>query len=287
MSVGIISHKNMNNIIQQNNFDKNPLPNEIIHKEYTPNESLSLIHKESQLVTSPLKIITSSFKASPSNDNNIILQNDFTNTCIKAFNDKTNKIENQINSLKIKNQEKETERLLLYETPPNLRFSFKINVTELLEEISKIKNQENKNHVSTKNYKILENSQEKSETEVDTELVIDKLQSKDLDLNRIILENRNNSGIIPRNNYKKKYVTHTSIIHNWYSIIHNWYLKPPDIQFEELGIKAKLRTRTAYIVNALYNWNINDLSDYEISDILHEIIIANTYKCDSIKRKTV
>jgi hypothetical protein len=97
----------MNNVIQQSNNDKEispcPLPNEIIHKKYTPNESLSLIHKESQLVTSPLKIITSSFKASPSNDNNIILQNDFTNTCIKAFNDKTNKIENQIKSLKIKN----------------------------------------------------------------------------------------------------------------------------------------------------------------------------------------
>jgi hypothetical protein len=117
--------------------------------------------------------------------------------------------------------------------------------------------------VSTKNYKILEKSQEESETEVDTELVIDKLQSKDLDLNRIILENRNDSGIIPRNNYKKKYVTHTSIIHNW-------YLKPHDIQFEELGIKTKLR-------NALH---IDDLSDYKILDILHEIIIiANTYKC--------
>jgi hypothetical protein len=32
---------------------------------------------------------------------------------------KSNKIKNHINSLKIKNQEKETERLLLYETPPN------------------------------------------------------------------------------------------------------------------------------------------------------------------------
>jgi hypothetical protein len=43
-------NKNMNNIIQQNNFDKNPLPNEIIHKEYTLNESLSLIHKKSQFL---------------------------------------------------------------------------------------------------------------------------------------------------------------------------------------------------------------------------------------------
>jgi hypothetical protein len=40
----------MNNIIQQNNFNKNPLPNEIIHKEYTLNESLSLIHKKSQFL---------------------------------------------------------------------------------------------------------------------------------------------------------------------------------------------------------------------------------------------
>jgi hypothetical protein len=55
-------------------------------------------------------------------------------------------------------------------------------------------------------------------------LYIYKSQSKDLDLNRMILENKNDSGIILRNNY----VTHTSIIHNW-------YLKPPDIQFEELG----------------------------------------------------
>jgi hypothetical protein len=255
-------NKDMNNVIQQNNNKEiSHLPNEIIHKEYTPNKSLSLIHKESQLVTPPLKLITSSFKkASPSNDNNIILQNDFTNTCIKAFNDKTNRIENQKISLKIKNQEKETERLLLYETPPNLRFSFKINDTELLEEISEIKNQENKNHVSTKNYKILENSQE--EYEVDTELVIDKLQSKNLDLNRIILENSNDSGIILRNNYKGNYVTHT------------WYPKPPDIQFEEL------RIRNAYTDDALHEWNIDGLSKYELLNILHEmIIIANTYKC--------
>jgi hypothetical protein len=258
-----------------------PLPNEIIHKKYTPDESLSLIHKESQLVTSPLKLITSSFKTSPSDDNNIILQNDFPNTCIKDFNDKSNKIKNHINSLKIKNQEKETERLLLYETPPNLQFSFKINNTELLEEITKIPDQENKNHVSTFNHnEILNNLQEDSETELDTELVIDRLHSKDLDpdLNRIILENRNNSGIIPRNNYKGNYVTHTSIIHDYYSIIHNWYLKPPNIQFEELGIKAKLRIRNAYIDNALYNRNINDLLDYETLNILHDII-ANTYMC--------
>jgi hypothetical protein len=82
---------------------------------------------------------------------------------------------------------------------------------------------------------------------------------------------------IPKNNYKRKYVTHTSITHNWYP-------KPPDIQFEEreLGIKV------AYTADALYEWNIdglskyeilNGLSEYEILNVLHEImILANVYK---------
>jgi hypothetical protein len=77
--------------------------NEIIHKEYPHNTSISLTHKESQLVAFPLK------KASISNDN-IIQQNNFTNTCIKPLNKKLERIENQ---------EKEMKRPLLYETPPN------------------------------------------------------------------------------------------------------------------------------------------------------------------------
>jgi hypothetical protein len=46
---------------------------------------------------------------------------------------------------------------------------------------------------------------------------------------------------IPKNNYKRKYVTHTSITRNW-------YLKPSDIQFEEreLGMKAAYTTDTLY-----------------------------------------
>jgi hypothetical protein len=120
-------NKNMNNIIQQNNDDKNLLPNEIIHKENTPNESLSLINKESQLVTPPPK------KVSSSNDNNIIQQNNFTNTCI------INLVDNNFTNTcirpldvkleRIENQEKENVRLLLYETPPNLQFSLKNNNT--------------------------------------------------------------------------------------------------------------------------------------------------------------
>jgi hypothetical protein len=191
---------------------------------------------------------------------------------------KKRRIENHINPLTIKNQEKETERLLLYETPPNLQFSFKIDNTELLEEISKIsdtfkiKNQEIKNHVSTSNHnkEILKKLQEESETEVDTKSDINKLQSqfKNLDLNKIILGNENDSGIIPRNNYKGKYVTHTSIICNRYP-----KPKPPDIQLRELVI------RNTY---ALYNWYINGYRDglleYEILNVLYKIITANVYK---------
>jgi uncharacterized membrane protein YheB (UPF0754 family) len=49
---------------------------------------------------------------------NIIQQNNFTNTHIKVLGEKLERIENQINLLTFKNQEKEIERLLFipYET---------------------------------------------------------------------------------------------------------------------------------------------------------------------------
>jgi hypothetical protein len=49
-------------------------------------------------------------------------------------------------------------------------------------------------------------SQEESKTKVGTESDINKLQSqfKNLDLNRMTLGNGNDSGRIPRNNYKGK-----------------------------------------------------------------------------------
>jgi len=117
--------------------------------------------------------------------------------------------------------------------------------------------------VSTTNHnkKILKKSQEESETEVDTELDINKLQSqfKNLNLNRMTLGNRNDSGIIHRNN-KGKYVTH------------NWYPKPHDLQHEE----RESGIRTVYTTDVL---NIDDLSEYEILNILYEIMmIANVYK---------
>jgi hypothetical protein len=67
----------------------------------------------------------------------------------------------------------------------------------------------------------------------------------------------------------------------------DWYPKPPDIQFEE----KELGIRVAYTADALYEWNIdglskyeilNGLSEYEILNILHEImILANVYKDDN------
>jgi hypothetical protein len=51
--------------------------------------------------------------------------------------------------------------------------------------------------------------------------------------------------------------------------------KPPDIQFEE----RELGIRTVYTADVLYEWNIDGLSEYEILNILHEIMmIANVYK---------
>jgi hypothetical protein len=66
--------------------------------------------------------------------------------------------------------------------------------------------------------------------------------------------NQFDQGRMPRNNYKGKYATHTSITRNWYP-----KPTPPDIQFEEreLGIRA------TYIVDALYEWNVDGLLEYE------------------------
>jgi len=106
---------------------------------------------------------------------NIIQQNNFTNTYIKVIGEKLERIENHINPLTIKNQEKEIERLLFipYETPPNLQFSLKKDNIELLEEISKRLNTlKIKNHASTSNHNkeilTIKKSHEETEIEVDT-----------------------------------------------------------------------------------------------------------------------
>jgi hypothetical protein len=56
----------------------------------------------------------------------------------------------------------------------------------------------------------IKKSHEKIEIEEDTKSYIDKLQSqfKNLDLNKMVSGNHNN--------YKGKYITHTSITRNWY-----------------------------------------------------------------------
>jgi len=62
------------------------------------------------------------------------------------------------------------------------------------------------------------------------------------------------------------------------SVTRNWYPKPtlPDIRFEE----RELGIRVAYTTDALYEWNIDGLSEYEILNILHEMMmVVNVYKC--------
>jgi len=78
--------------------------------------------------------------------------NNFTNTYIKVIGKKLERIENQINPLTIKNQEKKSEKPLLipYKTPSNLQFYLKNDKTKLLEEIFKrLDTLKIKNHAST------------------------------------------------------------------------------------------------------------------------------------------
>lgn len=81
----------------------------------------------------------------------------------------------------------------------------------------------------------------------------------------------NAPGRMPKNNYNEKYTTpHTSITCDWYP-----KPIPPDIQFEE----QELRIRAAYTPDALYEWNIDGLSEYEILNILYEMMmVTNVYK---------
>lgn len=80
----------------------------------------------------------------------------------------------------------------------------------------------------------------------------------------------NDQGKMPKNNYKGKYATHTSITRNWYH-----KPTPLDIQFEE----RELGIRIAYTTDALYEWNIDGLLEYEILNVLHEMMmVANVYK---------
>lgn len=61
------------------------------------------------------------------------------------------------------------------------------------------------------------------------------------------------------------------------STTRNWYPRPTprDIQFEE----RELRIRATYTLDALYEWNINGLSEYEILNVLHEMLmVVNIYK---------
>lgn len=64
---------------------------------------------------------------------------------------------------------------------------------------------------------------------------------------------------MPRNNnYNEKYTTpHISITRSWYP-----KPTPPYIQFEER--EQESRIRAAYTPDALYEWNIDSLSEYEI-----------------------
>jgi len=75
---------------------------------------------------------------------------------------------------------------------------------------------------------------------------------------------------MPRNNYKGQYATHTSTTCNWYP-----KPTPPDIQFEE----RELWISVTYTTGALYEWNVDNLSEYEILNVLHEMMmVTNVYK---------
>ena len=64
------------------------------------------------------------------------------------------------------------------------------------------------------------------------------------------------------------------------SITRNFYPRPtpPDLQFEE----RELIVRNAYNAESLYEWNIDGMSQYEILNELHEMLmVSNVYKSNN------
>ena len=109
---------------------------EIVHEEFPPYESIIILHRNQQLLASPMKNVNLSDETK--NFEKIIEQNNYSNTYLKIIGTKLDRIKNKIDPIK-PTTKLDIEKPLFtpHEIPPKLRVSFKKDNTDLLEEISK------------------------------------------------------------------------------------------------------------------------------------------------------
>ena len=170
-----------------------------------------------------------------------------------------------------------------HEITPKLCVSFKKDNTDLLEEISKrlqtlditniassSQTKEQKNHFKRINTidKIKQHSPKIEE-------YIENLQNqfKDLDINRIANERDFHGKPLTSRIARTRYPENVLITRNFYP-----GPTPPDLQFEE----RELTIRNSYNAESLYEWNIDGMSQYEILNELHEMLmVSNVYKSNN------
>jgi hypothetical protein len=250
---------------------------EVIHEEFPPYESIIINHRNHQLIASPIK--NASLIDEIKNFEKITEQNNYSNTYLKVIGAKLDRIENKIDPIKPTTKLNIEKPLFTpHEIPPKLRFSFKKDNTDLLEEISKrLQNLDMTNIASSS-----QNNQIKRVNTIDKikqespkiDEYIENLQNqfKDLNINRIANE-RDFHGKPLRSRIARTRYPYPGNV----SITRNFYPRPtpPDLQFEE----RELTVRNTYNAESLYEWNIDGMSQYEILNELHEMLmVSNIYK---------
>jgi hypothetical protein len=249
---------------------------EVVHEEFPPYESIIINHRNQQLLASPIKNVSLSDETKNFEKN--IEQNNYSNTYLKIIGAKLDKIENKIDPIK-PTTKLDIEKPLFtpHEIPPKLRVSFKIDNTDLLEEISKrLQTLDITNIASSSQTKEQTNHLDKiKQDSPKIEKYIENLQNqfKDLNINRIVNERDFHGKPLRSCITRTRYPGNVSITRNFYS-----RPTPPDLQFEE----RELTVRNSYNAESLYEWNIDGMSQYEILNELQEMLmVSNVYKSNN------
>jgi hypothetical protein len=255
---------------------------EVVHEEFPPYESIIINHRNHQLLASPIK--NASLSDETKNFEKIIEQNNYSNTYLKIIGAKLDRIENKIDPIK-PTTKLDIEKPLFtpHEIPSKLRVSFKKDNTGLLEEISKRLQTLDITNIASSLQTKEQTNQSKRINTIDKikqdspkiEEYIENLQNqfKDLNINRIANERDFHGKPLRSRIARTRYPGNVSITINFYS-----RPTPPDLQFEE----RELTVRNSYNAESLYEWNIDGMSQYEILNELHEMLmVSNVYKSNN------
>ena len=239
-----------------------------------------------QVLATPIK------RPSLSDDNknldSIIQQNNYTNIYLKTIGQKLQDIEDRITppSTSIKKENASNTPLFIpHEIPPHLRAPFKRPIAKktynLLDEINKkldlikLESQKDMDPLKNKNRTLNtigrtefsedEESEDNQLIDLTDSLDIDNLESQftdKLQINKLTLSSSSQDRKKGRieEQYPKK----------------NWYPKPtPYLQFEE----RHTFVNSSYLLDLIYEWNIDGMLEYEIINLLHEMtLLTNVYK---------